>query len=112
MKPADDIHIEQLEWVAIPPELKPGLSLQPLARKNQKNWALVLHARGIPCQAAQTDRGRQLLVPADQFKTACEELKKYEHENRDWPPPHRQKESFTKHRINLWSLFSWHCFII
>jgi membrane associated rhomboid family serine protease len=83
----NDIHIEQLEWVAIPPELKAGLSLQPLSKKKQKNWALVLYARSIPCKTAQTEIGRQLLVPADHFRKACEELKKYEHENRNWPPP-------------------------
>lgn len=81
------IHIEQLEWVAIPPELKTGLSLQPLSKKKQKNWALVLHARGIPCKSAQTEIGRQLLVPADRFRQACDELKNYVQENRNWPPP-------------------------
>ncbi len=106
MKPADDIHIEQLEWVAIPPELKPGLSLQPLARKNQKNWALVLHARGIPCQAAQTDRGRQLLVPADQFKTACEELKNMNMKTVTGLPPTGRKKASQKHRINPLGLYS------
>lgn len=83
----NDIHIEQLEWVAIPPELRAGLSLQPLSKKMQKNWALVLHARSIPCKTAQTEIGRQLLVPADHFRQACDELKKYEQENRNWPPP-------------------------
>lgn len=87
MKPEEEIGIEQLEWVAIPPELKPGLSLQPLSKKKQKNWALVLHSRDIPCKAVRTETGRQLLVPADSFRQACEELKIYERENRNWPPP-------------------------
>lgn len=83
----EENHIGQLEWVAILPELKPGLSLQPLSRKKQKNWALVLQAKGIPCKAEQTDIGRQLFVPADRYRQACDELKSYEHENRNWPPP-------------------------
>lgn len=81
------IHIEQLEWVAIPPELKSGLSRQMLSKKKQKNWALVLHAREIPYKFNQSEEGRQLLVPVQFVRQAYEELRAYEQENHNWPPP-------------------------
>jgi len=81
------IHIEQLEWVVIPPELKSGLSRQLLSKKKQKSWALVLYAREIPYKFSQSEESRQLLVPAQHVRQAIEELRTYEQENRDWPPP-------------------------
>ena len=82
-----DIEIEQLDWVAIPPQLEDGPIVRQLTKKQLRNWALVLQARQIPCRSEQGTQGRQILVPIDQFREACEELRKYEIENRNWPPP-------------------------
>ena len=82
-----ETHIEQLDWLNIPPELKPGLSRQKLSRRKLRGWSLVLEARGIPWRSERTEQGWQLLVPAERFQEACAELSRYEQENRNWPPP-------------------------
>lgn len=81
------IEIEQLDWVPIPPGLKDGLSDQIIPKRKLKNWALVLQSRQIPCRSENLDHKYQLLVPADQYQKACQELQQYEAENRNWPPP-------------------------
>ncbi|MDA3904082.1 MAG: rhomboid family intramembrane serine protease [Desulfuromusa sp.] len=82
-----NIDIEQLDWVPIPPELKDGLSEQPMSKRKLKSWMLVLQARQIPCRSETGDRNYQLLVPVDQYQNACQELIQYEAENHNWPPP-------------------------
>ena len=81
------IEIGQLDWVAIPPELRAGLSHRLLTRRKLRVWLLVLEARRIPCRSEQAGRGWQLLVPTEYYRQACEELLQYEQENRNWPPP-------------------------
>ena len=85
--PENRIDIEQLEWVPIPAELSAGLARQPLSKRKLKQWMLVLQARGVPYRTARDGQHWQLLVPADRFQLACEELAQYEEENRNWPPP-------------------------
>lgn len=50
-------------------------------------WALVLEARDIPCRAWRGMAGWRIMVPEDRFDEALEELRLFENENRDWPPP-------------------------
>ncbi len=79
--------IEQLEWAAIPPELSAGPARQPLSKRQLKNWSLVLQAKHIPWRTEKQDNRLQLLVPAGDFQAACREIRLYENENRNWPPP-------------------------
>lgn len=81
------IEIEQLDWVPIPPELKDGLSDQTIPKRKLKNWLLVLQSRQIPCRSEKFDNKWQLFVPTDQYQNACQELIQYEKENQNWPPP-------------------------
>jgi rhomboid protease GluP len=81
------LDIKQLDWIPIPPELKDGLSEQPMSKRKLKSWTLVLQARQIPCRSGKVDRNYQLLVPVDQYQNACQELIQYEAENQNWPPP-------------------------
>jgi len=83
----NQMEIEQLDWVPIPAELKDGLSAHSISKRKLKSWTLVLQARQIPCRTEQIDRNYQLLVPVDQYQTACQELIQYETENQNWPPP-------------------------
>ena len=80
------IKIEQLDWVSIPPGIKDGLSEQAVPKRKLKNWMLVLQSRRIPCRGEKVNHKWQLLVPADQYQKACQELLQYEAENRNWPP--------------------------
>lgn len=87
MQSEQPIAIDRQEWRSVPPELKDGLTRQSLSKRQLRVWTLVLQARQIPCRSEQSADGRQLLVPIAHFKQACEELRSYEEENRNWPPP-------------------------
>lgn len=92
-----DIEIEQLNWMAIPSQLKDGLENRPLSKRQLRNWTLVLQARQIPCRSERLEHGWQLLVPVARYQEACSELQSFEMENRNWPPPlpeeHPQQEN-------------------
>ena len=87
MSESKTIDIEIRDWLAIPPELRVGLTRKPLSKRQLRNWSLVLQTRQIPWRAEQSELGWQLLVPAAQFVAACRELQSYEEINRNWPPP-------------------------
>ena len=74
------------EWLAIPAALDSGKA-GALSEESANLWALVLEARYVPCRIEPGDGGWHLLVPAASFDTALEELRHFEEENRDWPPP-------------------------
>ena len=74
-------------WLKIPPELSDGLTDGDLSKRQLRRWTLVLEARQIPCRHRQEAHQRQLLVPADYFQAALLELRRFEEENRNWPPP-------------------------
>jgi len=79
--------IDRPDWVAIPAQLKDGLSAHPLNKRQLKHWPLVLQARRIPWRSEKDGDYLQLLVPVDSFQEALKELNSYEQENRNWPPP-------------------------
>lgn len=56
------------------------------ARRRARIWALVLEARGVPHRFDSRSGRTALLVPAALRPRAAEELRRYEAENRDWPP--------------------------
>ena len=99
------IKIEQLEWVAIPAELKPGLARQGVSKRQLRQWTLVLQSRQIPCRTEKDEKGFQLLVPAHQFQQACRELIEYEQENKNWPPPPPPDQKFHENTAStIWVL--------
>ena len=75
------------KWLAIPADLSDRDVSAMLSDRKVELWALVLASRNVPCRTEFSDSGRQLLlVPAGQYHVACEELRLFEEENRDWPP--------------------------
>lgn len=73
-------------WRAVPARLaEPGGGITLSAAQLQR-WALTLEARQIPHRAVADGRGWQLLVPPDHFVAALHELRRFEAENRNWPP--------------------------
>jgi membrane associated rhomboid family serine protease len=74
-------------WRAVPAKLDHPASPASLSGRRLRNWSLVLEARGIPWRTERRGFGWQLLVPDDRFEAAREELRRFEAENRNWPPP-------------------------
>ncbi len=87
MMDEEQLEVEQLDWVPVPPGLRDGLWDQVISKRKLKTWTLVLQARQIPCRSEKIDHNWQLFVPTDQYQKACQELIQYEIENRNWPPP-------------------------
>ncbi len=83
----EQLQIDQPQWRGIPPELRDGLTKGGLSQRRARTWALVLQARNLPCRIEQQGQVWQLLVPVDRYATALNELRSYEENNRDWPPP-------------------------
>ncbi|MBN1957367.1 MAG: rhomboid family intramembrane serine protease [Desulfuromonadales bacterium] len=105
MTPEKNIELEQLDWVPVPPELKMGISRRPLSKRKLKHWTLVLQAKNIPWRSEIHHNHLQLLVPAEQFKQACQELISYEQENRNWPPPPPPAQKFHENTAStIWVL--------
>lgn len=75
------------EWLAVPPGPGEEEVFGILSVERARLWALVLEARHLPCRIEHGGLGWQLLVPAAYFALAREELRLFEEENRDWPPP-------------------------
>ncbi|WP_020677540.1 rhomboid family intramembrane serine protease [Geopsychrobacter electrodiphilus] len=75
------------EWLAIPPDLLPEGVARPLSRKLLRRWGLVLEARGIPFHNEALVEGWYLRVPPALLSRACNELRRYEELNHNWPPP-------------------------
>ena len=80
------VQIDQPPWRPIPAGLKDGLASDILSRRQARAWALVLEARGLRCRMETHGRRRQLLVPAEDYEQALDELRLYEQNNRNWPP--------------------------
>jgi membrane associated rhomboid family serine protease len=75
------------EWRVVPSESGVGQPPGILSAERARLWALILEARGIPCRIEPVSMGWLLLVPVEYFARAREELRLYEEENRNWPPP-------------------------
>ncbi|MDR3579424.1 MAG: rhomboid family intramembrane serine protease [Oryzomonas sp.] len=74
------------EWVEVASGLDPELAAAPSSSGRILLWALVLEARFVPCRIEHDAGGWCLLVPAGYRDKACEELRLFEEENRNWPP--------------------------
>ena len=79
--------VREERWLAIPPDLGDWEAEGLLSERRVRRWALVLDARKVPCRIESGGMGWRLLVPADYFALARNELRLFEMENRDWPPP-------------------------
>jgi rhomboid protease GluP len=75
------------EWLAVSPDPGENEAGGALPEQRARLWALVLEARYLPCRIEPDGKGWQLLVPACHLVAAREELRLFEEENRNWPPP-------------------------
>lgn len=78
---------ESAVWRALPAKLEDLSASTILSGHRLQRWFLVLEARGFPFRAERRGFGWQLLVPDDRYDAAREELRRFEAENRNWPPP-------------------------
>jgi membrane associated rhomboid family serine protease len=94
----DHIGIHESGWRVIPSGLAdPASSLSfmkggprrglPLSARQADLWTLVLESRDIPCRAWHGIKGWRIMVPEERFDEALDELRLFEEENRNWPPP-------------------------
>jgi len=86
-------------WRAVPTKPDDPASFTILSGRRLHNWVLVLEARGVPCRTERRGFGWQLLVPEDRFDAAREELRRFETENRNWPPPLPPPVPFADNRL-------------
>lgn len=77
----------QPDWLILSPDLQDDGPLRPLFKKQLRRWELVLLARSIPFRTEPYERGKLLLIPVSHYALAKEELRLFEEENHNWPPP-------------------------
>ena len=68
-------------------ELVAGSAAESLSEGKVRLWALVLDARAIPCHLENDGKIWRLMVPSSYLVSAVQEVRHFEEENRDWPPP-------------------------
>lgn len=78
---------QEVEWRAIPSDLCGERGATILSRRRADLWALVLASRYVPFRVERSESGWSLQVPEAYYDTAREELRLFEQENRNWPPP-------------------------
>jgi rhomboid protease GluP len=74
-------------WHAVSTDRTTGNSGQVLSARQTDLWALVLESRNIPYMVTRSEDGWELSVPVGFHAEAEKELRLFEEENRDWPPP-------------------------
>jgi membrane associated rhomboid family serine protease len=77
----------EVEWRAIPSDLCGERGTAILSERGADLWALVLASRYVPFRVERSEAGWSLLVPDAYYDTAREELRLFDLENRNWPPP-------------------------
>jgi len=93
-------------WRAVPSDLRNvSLSTVSLSRRRAFLWALVLESRAVPCRVEQERGCCTLLVPAEFFASALEELRLFEVENRDWPPLSSNAPPLEENTLSTLSVF-------
>jgi len=68
---------------------EPALELQPADEDKTLEWITVLSAAGLDYRLRRLGGQWVILVPARDAEAAQTEIRTYEDENRDWPPPPR-----------------------
>lgn len=79
--------IAQEAWSAVPAQLFAPSGSARLSQRQIRAWVLTLEAQQIPFQVLADGACWQLLVPSDRFAAALDELRQFETENHNWPPP-------------------------
>ncbi|HMN01349.1 MAG TPA: rhomboid family intramembrane serine protease [Geobacter anodireducens] len=74
-------------WLPLPADPGTGPSTDILTAQDARLWALVLEARYVPVRIEQNGAGWRVLVPAPAFARALREVRLFEEENSNWPPP-------------------------
>ncbi len=85
-QPTDAADPAEPGWQTIEPQGVDNRLTGPLNCQRARLWALVLEARGLPCRLEQQAGLWQLRVPDREQARALDELRRYEAENRHWPP--------------------------
>jgi len=91
-------------WHAISRELDEEPAPGVLSRRRVRRWALVLEARRIPCRTEPSGDGWRLLVPAGCRQAALKELRRFEEENLNWPPPLPPQHPQTQNSLATFSV--------
>lgn len=80
---------DRFSSVEAPPNAWMEVARSPDGRR-VRHWALVLQSSGVPHSIAQQPGMHLLLVPMSAAERASAELRRYEQENRGWPPREAQ----------------------
>ena len=83
----DQITLHDESWLPLPTDLGSGQGAGSLPEGRAWLWSLVLEARSIPSRVEVEAGGWRVLVPPSLLDAACRELRHFEEENRNWPPP-------------------------
>ena len=75
------------ESLALSWEMVTGSAAVSLSEGKVRLWALVLDARAIPCHLENDGKIWRLMVPPGHLVSAVREVRLFEEENRNWPPP-------------------------
>jgi len=95
------------QWRPLPSRLEAPDIPGALSKRQMRSWSLVLKARLIPCRSERQTFRHQLLVPVTSFNAAIRELRQYEVENRDWPPPPPQLQPSNNNLFaTVWTLIA------
>jgi len=79
--------VETEGWRPLPADLeRPGGGTE-MSSKRGRRWQLVLTAMQIDSRVEASWMSCRLLVREEAFPRALEQLRRYEQENRGWPPP-------------------------
>lgn len=79
--------LDQESWSAVPAQLSAPSGPARLSKRQVQVWVLTLESKGIPFRVVVDGPGWQLLVPPDRLAAALKELRQFETDNRNWPPP-------------------------
>lgn len=82
-----DSPLPEEHWRAVPTQLSDPCGPARLSQRQIQSWVLTLEARRIPFRVVVDGPGWQLLVPPERFASALKELRQFEAENQNWPPP-------------------------
>jgi len=75
------------QWRPLPRDFDHPERGTELSPRVCRRWQLVLTAMGIASRVEPLRQGHELQVPDTLFVAALEQLRRYELENRGWPPP-------------------------